>query len=129
MNTEDLSDLSRDLSLTADNGQQGDPANVTNPQHVHDHVISPPVQVLIFAALLAITLIITLTSFLPMGILNPIVTIGGAFVKASLVILFYMHVKSQSRLIKATVFSGFFILGVLVVMSGSDYISRAWGMW
>ena len=117
------------MSLPGDNGQQGDPLDRNNPQHMHDHVISPPVQVLVFAALLTITAAITLTSFLPMGILNPIVTIGGAFVKAALVILFFMHVKSQSRLIKATVFSGFFILGVLVVMSGSDYISRAWGMW
>ncbi len=117
------------LNLTTDNGQQNDPPNVTNPEHVHDHIISPPLQLLIFGALLLITLVITLTSFLPMGILNPIITIGGAFLKAFLVIMFYMHVKSQSRLIKATVFSGFFILGVLVVMSGSDYISRAWGMW
>ena len=120
---------SGELSLNNDNGQEQDPANVTNPQHVEDHIISPPMQVVIFAVLLAITLVITLTSFIPMGILNPIVTIGGAFVKAALVILFFMHVKSQSRLIKATVFSGFFILGVLVVMAGSDYISRAWGMW
>lgn len=119
----------QDVSLTTDNGQQHDPANVTNPEHVHDHIISPPVQILIFGCLLALTLIITLTAYLPMGILNPLITIGGAFVKAALVILFFMHVLSQSRLIKATVFSGFFILGVLVVMSGSDYISRAWGMW
>ncbi len=118
-----------EFSLTNDNGQEQDASNVTNPQHVEDHIISPPAQVIIFATLLAITLIITLTSFIPMGILNPIITVGGAFVKAALVILFFMHVKSQSRLIKATVFSGFFILGVLVVMAGSDYISRAWGMW
>ena len=110
-------------------GQKKDPANINDPMHVDDHIISPPVQIIVFAVLLTITLIITVTSFLPMGILNPLVTIGGAAVKAALVIWFFMHVKSQSRLIKATVFSGFFILGVLVVMSGSDYISRAWGMW
>ena len=120
---------STDLSLPNDKGQKHDPSNVTNPEHVHDHIISPLLQVIIFACLLALTLIITLTAYIPMGILNPIVTIGGAALKALLVILFFMHVLSQSRLIKATVFSGFFILGVLVVMSGSDYISRAWGMW
>ncbi len=118
-----------DLSIPDDKGQEQDPPNVTNPQHVHDHIISPLLQIIIFACLLALTLIITLTAYIPMGILNPIVTIGGAAIKALLVILFFMHVLSQSRLIKATVFSGFFILGVLVVMSGSDYISRAWGMW
>lgn len=118
-----------DLSLPENEQQNHDAPNVTNPEHVHDHIISPLMQIIIFACLLALTLIITLTAYLPMGILNPIVTIGGAAIKALLVILFFMHVLSQSRLIKATVFSGFFILGVLVVMSGSDYISRAWGMW
>lgn len=118
-----------DLSIPHGQEQEHDPSNVTNPEHVHDHIISPLLQLIIFACLLALTLIITLTAYLPMGIFNPIITIGGAAVKALLVILFFMHVLAQSRLIKATVFSGFFILGVLVVMSGSDYISRAWGMW
>ena len=43
--------------------------------------------------------------------------------------LFFMHVKYSSRLVKLTVVSGFFTFLVLVIMSLSDYISRAWGQW
>ena len=112
------------------NTQANDPPNIVDPEHVdHDEVISPAQQFMIFAVLLLITLIITLTSFVNLGLANPIITIGGAFLKALLVILFFMHAKSQSRLIKVTIGAGFFILGVLMVMSGTDYISRAWGMW
>ncbi len=46
-----------------------------------------------------------------------------------IVILFFMHVKYQSKLIKMTVASGFFTFLVLIVMTLSDYISRAWGRW
>jgi cytochrome c oxidase subunit 4 len=40
-----------------------------------------------------------------------------------------MHVKYQSRLIKMTVAAGFFTFLVLIMMTLSDYISRAWGLW
>ena len=49
--------------------------------------------------------------------------------KACIVILFFMHVKYQSRLIKMTIGSGFFIFLALIVMTLSDYISRSWGLW
>ena len=50
-------------------------------------------------------------------------------IKAVLVILFFMHVKYSSRLTKLTVAAGFFTFMVLITMSMTDYISRAWGMW
>lgn len=110
--------------------QKHDPPNVDNPQHVdHDEIMSPGQQMVVFAVLLLLTLIMVLTSYVNLGLLNPFITIGSAFIKAGLVIWFFMHVRSQSRLIQATIASGFFILLVLVVMSGSDYISRAWGLW
>jgi cytochrome c oxidase subunit IV len=46
-----------------------------------------------------------------------------------IVILFFMHVKYQSKLVKLTVVSGFFTFIVLITMTLSDYMSRAWGLW
>jgi cytochrome c oxidase subunit 4 len=40
-----------------------------------------------------------------------------------------MHVKYQSKLVKLTVISGFFTFIVLITMTLTDYISRAWGLW
>jgi cytochrome c oxidase subunit 4 len=40
-----------------------------------------------------------------------------------------MHAKYQSRLIKMTIGSGFFLFLVLITMTMTDYISRAWGTW
>jgi cytochrome c oxidase subunit 4 len=64
-----------------------------------------------------------------MGLFNPIVALGIACFKGVIVILFFMHVKYQSRLIKMTVAAGFFTFFVLILMTMSDYVSRAWGLW
>ena len=52
-----------------------------------------------------------------------------ACTKAVIVILFFMHVKYQSNLVKMTVAAGFFTFLVLITMTLSDYMSRAWGLW
>jgi cytochrome c oxidase subunit 4 len=46
-----------------------------------------------------------------------------------IVILFFMHVKYQSKLVKLTVGAGFFTFLVLITMTLTDYVSRAWGLW
>ena len=57
---------------------------------------------------------------------------GGAvhrLLKASIVVLFFMHVKYSSRLTKLTLFSGLFLFSVLISLTLSDYMTRAWGRW
>jgi cytochrome c oxidase subunit 4 len=47
----------------------------------------------------------------------------------TLVVLFFMHIKYSSKLTKLTVAAGFFTFLVLITMTMTDYISRAWGRW
>jgi len=44
-------------------------------------------------------------------------------------VLFFMHVWFSSKLTKLTIFSGIFMFLVLISMTLTDYISRAWGSW
>jgi cytochrome c oxidase subunit IV len=106
-----------------------DALNVTNPEHDEHHIVSPVQYTMVFAALLVGTGLTVLAAYFDLGVLNPIVALAIACTKAVIVILFFMHVKYQSRLIKMTVASGFFTFMVLIVMTLSDYISRAWGRW
>jgi cytochrome c oxidase subunit 4 len=101
----------------------------TEPTHHESHIVSPMVYLVIFGALLVGTALTVFASYLELGIFNPIVAIAIACVKAVLVILFFMHVKYSSRLTKLTVAAGFFTFLVLITMSLTDYISRAWGLW
>ena len=106
-----------------------DPANVTNPEHAEHHIVGPKTYSIIFATLLAFTGITVAAAFKNLGILNPIVALAIASTKAVIVILFFMHVKYQTKLIKMTVGAGFFTFLVLVTMTLTDYMSRAWGLW
>src|ERR1700712_6128867 len=101
-----------------------DPANVTNPEHVEHHLLTPLNYAVVFGTLLIFTGITVGAAYIDLGVLNPIIALGIASFKAVVVILFFMHVKYQSRLIKMTVGAGFFTFLVLITMTLSDYMSR-----
>lgn len=109
--------------------ERHDAANTTNPEHTEPHLVSPLVYSYVYATLLVGTLITVGAAYVDLKVLNPIIALGIATFKAVVVILFFMHVKFQSRLIKMTVTAGFFTFMVLITMTMSDYISRAWGRW
>jgi len=106
-----------------------DPANVVNPEHVAHHIVSPAVYGMIFGVLMIGTLLTVGASMVNLGPFNAPIAIGIAVTKAVFVVLFFMHVKYSSRLVKLTVAAGFFTFLVLVMMSLLDYVSRAWGQW
>ena len=109
--------------------QQHDEANVTDPEHAEHHIVQPITYVAVFATLLVGTGLTVVAADFDMGVMNPVIALGIASFKAVVVILFFMHVKFQSRLIKMTVGAGFFTFLVLITMTLSDYMSRAWGLW
>jgi cytochrome c oxidase subunit 4 len=93
------------------------------------HIVGPGVYVVIFLALLVGTALTVWASFLELGPWNPIIALAIATAKATLVVLFFMHVKYSTKLTKLTVFAGIFTFMILVSMTLADYISRAWGSW
>jgi cytochrome c oxidase subunit 4 len=103
------------------------------------HIVSPMVYLVILVALLIGTALTVWASYVDLGewhvagglviFWNPIVALAIACTKATLVVLFFMHVKYTTKLTKLTVAGGFFMFLVLVGMTMSDYISRAWGRW
>ncbi len=106
-----------------------DASNVTNPEHAEHHVVTPRTYIIVFITLLIFTGLTVVAAYVDLHIFNPIVALAIATFKAVIVILYFMHVKYQSRLIKMTVSAGFFTFLVLTTMTLSDYMSRAWGLW
>jgi cytochrome c oxidase subunit 4 len=93
------------------------------------HIVGPKTYLLILLALLVLTATTTGVAFIDLGILNPIVALAIACIKAVLVVLFFMHIRYSSKLMMLTVLSGFFTFLVLITMTLTDYMSRAWGLW
>jgi len=56
---------------------------------------------------------------------NTLVALGIAFVKMTFVILFFMHVRWQTRLIWLAVVSGFFWMAIMFAYTMQDYLTRS----
>jgi cytochrome c oxidase subunit 4 len=97
-------------------------------EHAH-HIVGPGVYAVILFALLVGTALTVWASYVDLGFWNPIIAMAIATTKAMLVVLFFMHVKYSSKLTKLTIGAGIFMFLVLISMTLTDYISRAWGQW
>ena len=91
------------------------------------HIVPPRTYYLIFLALVVCTAITVVVSFYDLGPLNVLVALGIAILKATLVVLFFMHVKYSPRLTSLVVIGSLFWLGILIVMTASDYLTRRGG--
>ncbi|MGE5285106.1 MAG: cytochrome C oxidase subunit IV family protein [Actinomycetota bacterium] len=74
---------------------------------------------IVYAALIVLTVVTVLVSYVNLGLLNVVVALLIASVKASLVALFFMHLKSEDRLVWGfalvpIAFLALIILGTLV---------------
>jgi cytochrome c oxidase subunit 4 len=90
------------------------------------HVVPRKVYFAVFAALMVMTATTTAIAFLDLGPWNTVVALGIAFVKATLVVLFFMHVKYSPRLTQVTIAGGLFWLAILIGITLSDFMTRGW---
>lgn len=90
------------------------------------HVAPVGLYVGIYAALLVLTAATWGVAYVHLGAFNNVVAVGIAIAKATLVILFFMHVRWSPRLIPLAAAAGFFWLALLFGGALADYFTRAW---
>jgi cytochrome c oxidase subunit 4 len=91
-----------------------------------DHIVPTRVYYTIFGILMLCTYLTVQIAFFDLGRLNIVAALVIAVFKATLVILFFMHVKYGTRLTRAVVIGSVFWLGILLVLTLSDYLTRPW---
>jgi len=92
-----------------------------------EHVSSLKLYIGIWLALLAGTLLTVIVARVDLGPFNPVVALTIATIKATLVVLFFMHVKyAHEKLTKVVIISALFWLAILLALSMADYTSRLW---
>jgi cytochrome c oxidase subunit 4 len=90
----------------------------------HAHVVPPRVYVIIFLTLMALTALTTWVAYIDLGALNVVIMLAIAGIKASLVVLWFMHARYESQLTRVTILGAVFWLLVLIVISASDVFIR-----
>ena len=95
-------------------------------EHAHEHAYHPPITLYykVFGALISLTAVTVAVAFQDFGILNNIVALGIAGIKTTLVVLFFMHVKYESRITKLFAAAGFFWLAILLAFTLQDTETR-----
>ncbi|OYT71269.1 MAG: oxidase [Chloracidobacterium sp. CP2_5A] len=91
--------------------------------HAH-HSISPATCLLVFAALVIGTVATVWTASMDLGVLNTPVALSIAVAKATLIILYFMHVLYSKWLTRMVVIGSFFFLIVLFGLTFADYLTR-----
>ena len=90
------------------------------------HKVSPKVYFVIFTTLVVLTVVTWSVAKLDLGKLNAVVALTIAVIKATLVVLYFMHLRWSSRLTWVFAGAGFFWLAIMVALTLSDYETRAW---
>ena len=64
------------------------------------------------------------SAYLRMGAWNSVVNLVIAAIKGLLVVLFFMHLKGSTGLVRICAVTALFTLGLLFLLSSSDYLTR-----
>ena len=78
----------------------------------------------IFAALLVLTAVTVMVAFVDLGAMNNVVALGIASAKASLVLLYFMHLRYSPTLTRVAVATGILFFVLLVAFTMSDALAR-----
>jgi cytochrome c oxidase subunit 4 len=90
-----------------------------------ERVVQPPTYYAVFAALIALTLLTVVVSFLDLGVGHTVAGLVIGAAKAALVILFFMHLLYSGRLLWIVLGAGLFWLGIMLALTLADYSTRA----
>ncbi len=95
------------------------------------HVVPVRIYLLVFAALILLTALTVVVSFYDLGggrlhYANAVVALSIALTKATLVVLYFMHLRYSSRLTWIFVSAGVFWFLLLMAFLFADVFSRGW---
>ena len=89
-----------------------------------EHIVSPKIYAMIFLALMVGTGLTVWAAYQNFGPFNIVIALAIASIKATLVILFFMHGKYSPRRTKLVIVAAFFWLAIMLCLTLADYRTR-----
>jgi len=91
---------------------------------VSEHIVSPKIYVVIFLSLIAGTILTVLAAFQNFGAFNIVIALAIATIKASLVVLYFMHARYSPKRTHLVIICAVFWLAIMLALTLTDYQSR-----
>jgi cytochrome c oxidase subunit 4 len=92
---------------------------------VSEHIVSPKVYAVIFGSLMLGTYITVKAAFVDLGRWNIIIALGIATVKATLVVLYFMHARYSPKRTQLVIVCSVFWLAIMLALTLTDYTTRS----
>jgi cytochrome c oxidase subunit 4 len=92
---------------------------------VSEHIVSPKVYAVIFFALMLGTYITVKAAFVDLGRWNIVIALGIATIKATLVVLYFMHARYSPKRTQLVIVCSVFWLAIMLALTLADYDTRS----
>ncbi|HYT20756.1 MAG TPA: cytochrome C oxidase subunit IV family protein [Candidatus Polarisedimenticolia bacterium] len=89
-----------------------------------EHIVSPKLYFAIFAALILGTGITVWAAFQNFGPFNIVIALGIATIKATLVVLYFMHARYSPGRTQLVIVCSVFWLAIMLALTLADYDTR-----
>ena len=89
-----------------------------------NHILPKKTYYLVGGALMVLLAITVGVAFIPLGPFNVLVALAIAVTKALLVVLYFMHVKYNSKLTWVFASGGVLWLLIMIILTMGDFIAR-----
>ena len=90
-----------------------------------EHIVSPKIYLAIFAALMLGTGITVWAAFQNFGPFNIVIALGIATIKATLVVLYFMHARYSPGRTQLVIVCSVFWLAIMLALTLADYDTRS----
>jgi len=91
---------------------------------VAEHIVSPKIYGAIFLALIVGTGLTVWAAFQNFGPFNIVIALGIASIKATLVVLYFMHARYSPKRTQLVIVCAVFWLAIMLTLTLSDYQTR-----
>ena len=90
-----------------------------------EHIVSPKIYAVIFASLMLGPGVTVWAAFQNFGKFNIVIALGIATVKATLVVLYFMHARYSPKRTQLVIVCSVFWLAIILALTLTDYTTRS----
>jgi cytochrome c oxidase subunit 4 len=91
---------------------------------VSEHIVPPKVYIGIFLSLMVLTAATVAAAYVNLGAFNIVVALAIATLKATLVVLYFMHARYSPKRTQLVIVCAVFWLAIMLALTLSDYSTR-----
>jgi cytochrome c oxidase subunit 4 len=91
---------------------------------VSEHIVPPKIYVGIFLSLMVLTAATVAAAYVNLGPFNIVIALAIASLKATLVVLYFMHARYSPMRTQLVIICAVFWLAIMLALTLSDYVTR-----